>query len=92
MLLCVTFGKIVRKAVIATGGRGFQMTIIGHIGKKFDCLCQISGVYANNAASLFPYAHFFNYAHISFCYSSHIGLNPLPKKEAGLAFILCCFC
>lgn len=54
MLLCVTFGKIVRKAVIATGGRGFQMTIIGHIGKKFDCLCQISGVYANNAASLFP--------------------------------------
>lgn len=46
-----TFVKIVRKEIIATGGRGYRMTIRGYIGNKFDCLCQISSVYASHTAS-----------------------------------------
>lgn len=48
-LLCITFVKIVRKEIIATGGRGCRMTIRGYVENKFDC--QISSVYTSNTAS-----------------------------------------
>lgn len=50
-LLCITFVKIVRKEIIATGGRGCRMTIRGYVENKFDCVCQISSVYTSNTAS-----------------------------------------
>lgn len=43
--------RIVRKQIIATGGRGCWMAITGYTRTKFECLCQIFSVYTSNTAS-----------------------------------------
>lgn len=42
--------KIVRKEIIATGGRGCWTAIRGYPRKNFECLCQIFSVYSSNTA------------------------------------------
>lgn len=43
--------KIVRKEIIVAGGRGCWMAVRGCTRNKFECLCQIVGVYTSNTAS-----------------------------------------
>lgn len=43
--------KIVRKEIIATGGRGCWMAITGYTSNKYECLCQLFSVYTSNTAS-----------------------------------------
>lgn len=42
--------QIVRKEIIATGGRGCWTAIRGYTRNKFECLCQIFSVYSSNTA------------------------------------------
>lgn len=75
-LLSATFVEIVRKVMIATGGRGCWMNIIRYTGRKTDYLCQFSSIYTSTTASFFP-----RNAHMSFATAHVLTFCICPKRE-----------